>query len=278
MFPILLVLFAASGCAALIYEIVWLQLLQLVVGSTAVSMAVLLSAYMGGLVRRQLSAAAGGFDAASSHARLCGHRVGHRDSGSCGAHLIPLARSVYVAAIGLGMPGMLLRGLLCGLCLLPPTLLMGASLPAMARWVESNAEGRLAAGAALWREYGRRRARLSRGGLLSAAGLRHADGYVRRRGDQWADGTRQFPAGIAHDLRRVNRTGPVQPVAARRVADIRGHCVIGPHGAGRRGGVDAPAVAAAGRHGLHVRYDSGGIPGRHRLLGSAAGSSAGSHG
>ena len=49
MFPAVLLLFAASGCAALIYEIVWLQLLQLVVGSTAVSIAVLLSAYMGGL-------------------------------------------------------------------------------------------------------------------------------------------------------------------------------------------------------------------------------------
>src|SRR5690349_987329 len=49
LFPVLLLLFAASGCAALIYEVVWLQLLQLVVGSTAVSMAVLLSAYMGGL-------------------------------------------------------------------------------------------------------------------------------------------------------------------------------------------------------------------------------------
>src|ERR1700685_791027 len=48
-FPFLLLLLAGSGCAALIYEIVWLQLLQLVVGSTAVSMAVLLSAYMGGL-------------------------------------------------------------------------------------------------------------------------------------------------------------------------------------------------------------------------------------
>jgi len=49
LFPVVLLLFAGSGCAALIYEVVWLQLLQLVVGSTAVSMAVLLSAYMGGL-------------------------------------------------------------------------------------------------------------------------------------------------------------------------------------------------------------------------------------
>ena len=47
--PVLLLLFAASGCSALIYEIVWYQLLQLVIGSTAVSMGVLLAAFMGGL-------------------------------------------------------------------------------------------------------------------------------------------------------------------------------------------------------------------------------------
>src|SRR5438552_3283943 len=44
-----LLLFAASGCAALIYEIVWFQLLQLVIGSSAVSLGLLLAAYMGGL-------------------------------------------------------------------------------------------------------------------------------------------------------------------------------------------------------------------------------------
>src|SRR5579872_2452916 len=47
--PLLLVLFFGSGCAALIYEIVWLQLLQLVIGSTAVSLAVLLGTFMGGM-------------------------------------------------------------------------------------------------------------------------------------------------------------------------------------------------------------------------------------
>ena len=38
-----------SGAAALIYEIVWLEMLQLVIGSTAVSLAVLLATFMGGL-------------------------------------------------------------------------------------------------------------------------------------------------------------------------------------------------------------------------------------
>ena len=47
--PLLLVLFVGSGCAALIYQIVWFQVLQLVIGSSAVSLAVLLGTFMGGM-------------------------------------------------------------------------------------------------------------------------------------------------------------------------------------------------------------------------------------
>ena len=43
--PILFLLFAASGCSALIYEIVWYQLLQLAIGSTAVSLGILLATF-----------------------------------------------------------------------------------------------------------------------------------------------------------------------------------------------------------------------------------------
>jgi spermidine synthase len=48
-FPFVLVLFCASGGAALIYEIVWYQLLQIAIGSTAISLGVLLASFMGGL-------------------------------------------------------------------------------------------------------------------------------------------------------------------------------------------------------------------------------------
>src|SRR5438132_9442537 len=47
--PLLLILFAGSGCAALIYEIVWFQLLQLAIGSSAVSLGALLGTFMGGM-------------------------------------------------------------------------------------------------------------------------------------------------------------------------------------------------------------------------------------
>src|SRR6187401_2690110 len=47
--PLLLLLFIGSGCAALIYEVVWLQLLQLVIGVSPVSLGVLLGTFMGGM-------------------------------------------------------------------------------------------------------------------------------------------------------------------------------------------------------------------------------------
>src|ERR1041384_3627875 len=46
---VLLALFVGSGCSSLIYEIVWFQLLQLVIGSSAVSLGVLLGTFMGGM-------------------------------------------------------------------------------------------------------------------------------------------------------------------------------------------------------------------------------------
>src|SRR5215471_17299381 len=47
--PVLLLLFAGSGCSALIYEVAWYQLLQLAIGSTSVSLGILLATFMGGL-------------------------------------------------------------------------------------------------------------------------------------------------------------------------------------------------------------------------------------
>ncbi len=54
---------------------------------------------------------------------------------------MPLVSGVYTAWAGSGVTGILLRGLAAAVCLLPPTLLMGATLPAISRWVESTPEG-----------------------------------------------------------------------------------------------------------------------------------------
>jgi len=47
----------------------------------------------------------------------------------------------YTAWAGSGVIGILLRGVAAAICLLPPTLLMGATLPAIARWVETTPDG-----------------------------------------------------------------------------------------------------------------------------------------
>ena len=140
-FPLLLVLFAGSGCSALIYEIVWYQLLQLAIGSTAVSLGVLLATYMGGLCVGSVGLPRLGF--ARRHP-LRIYAVLELGIALCGVLVlvgIPYIDRVYVAGAEHGLPGMLLRGLICAVCLLPPTVLMGASLPAIVRWVESTPRG-----------------------------------------------------------------------------------------------------------------------------------------
>jgi spermidine synthase len=49
---------------------------------------------------------------------------------------MPWVDKVYVANVGHGLGGVLLRGVVCAVCLLPPTFLMGATLPAIARWLK----------------------------------------------------------------------------------------------------------------------------------------------
>jgi len=140
--PVLLVLFVASGCSALIYEIVWYQLLQLVIGSTAVSLGVLLATFMGGLCLGSLALPRVARARAMHPLRV--YALVELGIGLCGILvliLMPLLDSVYVAAVGHGLPAILFRALISAICLLPPTILMGASLPAAARFVESTPEG-----------------------------------------------------------------------------------------------------------------------------------------
>jgi spermidine synthase len=137
----MLLLFAGSGCAALIYEIVWYQLLQLVIGSSAVSLAVLLATFMGGLCAGSLLLPR--LKLAAQHPlRVYGKlELGIAGFGILVLFCMPLVDSVYSSAVGHGMPAILLRALVCALCLVPPTFLMGASLPAASRWIQTSPEG-----------------------------------------------------------------------------------------------------------------------------------------
>src|ERR1039458_7822515 len=140
--PLLLVLFACSGCSALIYEIVWYQLLQLVIGSTAVSLGVLLAMFMGGLCLGSLLLPRMGRARDMHPLRVYGLvGMGSGARGILVLILTPLVDSIYIAAVGHGLPAILFRALIAGICLLPPTFLMGASLPAAARYIESSPRG-----------------------------------------------------------------------------------------------------------------------------------------
>jgi spermidine synthase len=138
---LLLALFAGSGCAALIYEIVWFQLLQLVIGSSAVSLAVLLGTFMGGMCLGSLALPR---LISPRHHPLLVYALLELGLGVLGVVALfgmPYVGGVYSQFAGQGLPSFLLRGLLCAACLLPPTALMGATLPAIARWIETTPHG-----------------------------------------------------------------------------------------------------------------------------------------
>ena len=54
---------------------------------------------------------------------------------------IPLVNGVYTAWAGHGIVGILFGSVIAGICLLPPTILMGATLPAISRWLETTPQG-----------------------------------------------------------------------------------------------------------------------------------------
>ncbi len=139
--PALFLLFVGSGCAALIYEIVWFQLLQLIIGSSSISLGILLGTFMGGmclgslLLSRLISARQ---HPLRVYAAL---EIGIGALGLLILVAMPLVRGIYTAWGGEGVSGIIFRAVVAGVCLLPPTVLMGATLPAISRWVKATPEG-----------------------------------------------------------------------------------------------------------------------------------------
>ncbi len=140
-FPLVLILFAGSGCSALIYEIVWYQLLQLAIGSTAVSLGILLATFMGGLCIGSIWFPRMRFSKQHPLQVYAYLELGIALFSIVVLTGIPLLDRVYFAGAGYGLGGMLMRGLIACIVMLPPTILMGASLPAIVRWVESTPRG-----------------------------------------------------------------------------------------------------------------------------------------
>lgn len=136
----LLVLFFASGCAALIYETVWFYLVQLVVGASSISVAVILSAFMGGmalgswLLPKLIPSRAHPLRVVA---------VLEAGIGLCGFAIpiaLPFLQTAYLSVAGHGAEAILWRAVVCVIVLTPPTMLMGATLPAISRWLSGAQE------------------------------------------------------------------------------------------------------------------------------------------
>ncbi len=148
--PFLLILSTLSGAAALIYEVVWFQMLELTLGSTAISLAVILASFMGGMGLGSLL-----FPRLISP-RTCAARCAFTPQielsiGVMGLAVlwwIPFAGGLYIGWAPAGTFGLILRGAVAAICLTLPAMLMGATLPALARAVSTEA-GKLAHGVGL---------------------------------------------------------------------------------------------------------------------------------
>src|SRR5258707_150201 len=139
--PLLLLLFIGSGCAALIYEIVWFQLLQLVIGSSAISLGVLLGTFMGGMCLGSLALSY--FVPARQHPLrvYAALELGIGVIGLLALVGMPLISGVYSSWAVSGGAGLLVGGIIASVCLLPPTLLIIAARPAIWGWVDLTSDG-----------------------------------------------------------------------------------------------------------------------------------------
>src|SRR5687767_13444859 len=136
-FVSMLALFVGSGAAALIYQVAWFQILSLVIGSSTVSLGVLLGTFMGGMCLGSLLLPR---FVSKAHHPLKVYGLMELAIGVIGL-LVLLIGGLYTAWAGTGVFSMVLRSVVAAICLLPPTLLMGATLPAVARWVETTPKG-----------------------------------------------------------------------------------------------------------------------------------------
>ena len=184
---------------------------------------------------------------------------------------VPFVGRIYVAGATSGLAGLVLRGAVAAVCLLPPTFLMGASLPAIARWVETTPRG------------------VSWLGLLYSANVAGAvigclswPASTCCACTTWRSplmlrppSTSRWPllALALASRHATSETGGIESNrpgrrARRARAHLRRDRAFRPDRARRRSGVDAAALAAARRHRLHVLDHSRRVS--HWVFGPAA--------
>lgn len=140
LYPLILLLFFASGASALIYEILWLRLLTLVFGNTVQAAATVLAAFMAGLALGALLAGRwldrSGKNALKVYSLL---EIGIAVFAAAFPFFLdastPLARAVYRDSEGGGSLLVFVRFATTFAFMLIPAALMGATLPTLGKGV-----------------------------------------------------------------------------------------------------------------------------------------------
>lgn len=135
-----------SGLCALVYQVVWLREFRLVFGASTAASAAVLAIFIGGLGLGGLLLGPRADRHASPLAFYARLELGIACLSALTPALLALVRQVYVGlggtqALGIGL-GTLLRLSLAGLVLAAPTLLMGGTLPAASRSIETDEDSR----------------------------------------------------------------------------------------------------------------------------------------
>ena len=177
---------------------------------------------------------------------------------------------IYSAHVGSGLTGILLRGLFAAACLLPPTILMGATLPAMARRIESTPHGVswlgffyggniagavfgcLFAGFYLLRVHDSSVATFVAAAINGTVALAAVALSISTRFEQ------QVGAQVS-DTARIEKPARARGRRSRKipVAGVCRDCAFGNDGDWRGSGLDAVAVSDAWRNGLCLFHHSG---------------------
>ncbi len=142
-----------SGAASLIYELVWIRQLSLVFGATLYAISAVLCAFMAGLALGAAGSARYLKWAAQSGKPLNllflygAIEAGIGLYGLAFPWGLKLLESVYPAlmghSLGSGLSLHIVEFVLAALLMLPPTLLMGATLPVFASWAIAGRVGRI---------------------------------------------------------------------------------------------------------------------------------------
>ncbi len=140
--PFLALLLALSGACALVYQMSWLREFRLVFGGATPATAAVLAIFMGAM-----GAGSALFgrkaEASTNPLRLYALiELGVGVAALLTPLLLSLVRSLYLSTGGIAalgqVPATLLQLLLATVVLAPPCLLMGGSLPAAFKWVETD--------------------------------------------------------------------------------------------------------------------------------------------